>query len=425
MSNDYRYTYQTGDEPILGCAIEHGLGHGGFGEVYKVRNAAGKAFAMKLVLRGEVRELRGAELVLQVKSPYLVDLFDIQRDEKARLLLLMELVEGPTLREHLDRHGGPLDLTEAARILEGMLKGLAALHERGLIHRDLKPQNVFLESDLVKVGDHGLVKVLADSDTQQMSGRLGTVTYAAPETLEDRCGPESDLWAAGVVFYEMLTAHRPFETETEAALLVRIREAEPDLSLVPTVMHTFMRIALAKSPEDRFRSAREMAEALSQALSGQPQGEEHATVPRPEITVYPPRAEAAASDPMRHVGSPLAFLLALGLGTALFLTCLAWPPGWNWVIANPGKLVFLSALEWALLGPAIFGMWRKGILWIGVGVLAGALANLALAQPGALLIATVIWWFGDWTWYEVWTGCMVGVGATAPLLAAHGLARRP
>ena len=94
MPNEYLYTYAAGDEPLPGYVVEHGLGHGGFGEVYKVRNQAGKAFALKLVLHGEIRELRAAELVLQVKSPHVVELFDIQRNEKGRLLVLMEFVEG-------------------------------------------------------------------------------------------------------------------------------------------------------------------------------------------------------------------------------------------------------------------------------------------------------------------------------------------
>ena len=263
MPEEYTYTYQPGDEPIPGYVVEYGVGRGGFGEVYLVRNRVGRAFALKLVLHGDVRELRAANLVVGIKSPHLVQLFDIQRSEKGKLLLLMEYIEGHTVREHINDRGGSLPLEEAITILQGALKGLEALHAHDLIHRDLKPENVFLEGELVKIGDHGLIRVLTESDTQQMSARLGTVAYMAPEMLDDRCGPESDLWALGVVFYELLAGRRPFEAGNEGALLVQIREREPDLTAVPAEVHGFLQKALAKAMNDRFQSAPEMADALA------------------------------------------------------------------------------------------------------------------------------------------------------------------
>ena len=262
--NEYTYTYGFGDEPIPGYVVQHGVGRGGFGEVYRVHNAARKAFAIKLVLHGEVRELRAANSVLGISSPYVVQLLDIRRSEKGRLLLLMDFVSGPTLRDHLDSREEPVPLGEAVGILASALKGLATLHENDLMHRDLKPQNLFHQDGLVKIGDHGLVRVLTESDTHQMSGRVGTLAYMAPEMLEGRFGPESDLWALGVTFYEMLTGVLPFKATTEAALLVSIREQEPDLSVVPRKARGFLEKALAKDPERRFRSAEEMAAGLEE-----------------------------------------------------------------------------------------------------------------------------------------------------------------
>ena len=191
--------------------------------------------------------------------------------------LVSECLEGRNLRERLK--SGPMPVAEAVAVALGVAQGLAAAHERGIVHRDLKPENTFLKSDGgIKLLDFGLAKLklpagkpTAGADDTALSLVAGTAAYMAPEQARGEMpDPRADLFALGVMMYEMLTGQHPFRGasvfETLHAILTR---DPPDLMAVnervpPRSARIVMRL-LEKSPEARFQSARDLAWSLAQA----------------------------------------------------------------------------------------------------------------------------------------------------------------
>src|SRR5436190_18758068 len=143
-----------------------------------------------------------------------------------------------------------------------MARGVACLHSHGIVHRDLKPGNIFLENGTVKVGDYGLCKFISSSQHTAQTQSVGTVHYMAPEISTGNYNKQIDIYAAGVILYEMLTGHVPFEGESAGEILMKHLTAPPDLSKVPAVYVPIVSKALAKNPAHRFLTLGEMAKAL-------------------------------------------------------------------------------------------------------------------------------------------------------------------
>ena len=152
--------------------------------------------------------------------------------------------------------------------IHGIGAGVAYLHDRGIVHRDLKPGNIFCDEGVVKVGDYGLSKFISCSRRSGHTESIGTVHYMAPEVANGRYGKEIDVYAMGVILYELLTGRVPFEGESIGEVLMKHLTAKPDVSMLAEPYRSVVARALEKDPALRYRSAAEMLAALPPAGGG-------------------------------------------------------------------------------------------------------------------------------------------------------------
>jgi len=262
-----RFIYGTNDRPLEGFTIKRGIGHGGFGEVYQAVNDAGKEVAIKLVRRNLDIELRGMRQCLNLKHPNLVNLFDIREDSKGNSWVVMDYVSGPCLEEEIARHPKGMPVDQVLGWFHGVSAGVQYLHDHGVVHRDMKPGNIFMDEGVVQVGDYGLSKFVSCSRRSGHTESIGTVHYMAPEVANGRYGKEIDVYALGIVLYEMLTGNVPFEGESVGEVLMKHMTARPDLSRLMEPYRTVVAGALEKDPTRRYPSAARMAAALPQAMN--------------------------------------------------------------------------------------------------------------------------------------------------------------
>ncbi len=208
-----------------------------------------------------------ARAVAGLKDPGLVSVYD-QGVDGEHAFLVMELVRGGTLRELL-RERGPMPPHAAAAVARPALAALAAAHHAGLVHRDVKPENVLISDDgEVKLADFGLVRAVAGTNSTSSSVMLGTAAYLSPEQVSTgNAGPASDVYAMGVLVFEMLTGRTPFPGDTNLA--VAYRRIEEDVpapsSMIAGVPHEFDELvhrATERYPAERFQDAAQMAAAL-------------------------------------------------------------------------------------------------------------------------------------------------------------------
>ena len=261
------------------------LGVGGMGEVYRARDPRlERAVAIKILLSAHgasptqlERFQREAQSLARISHPHICTLHDVgQHDGVA--FLVMELLEGETLAERLERGAIPLDqaLVIAAQIAEA----LNALHKKDIVHRDLKPSNVMLTASGAKLLDFGLAKLRhseyddpARQPTKSLTltdhgSVLGTLPYMAPEQIEGHgVDPRTDIFSFGTVLYEMIAGRRPFVGDTRASVIAAIVGVEPPslTSMQPGVPRALERLVgrcLAKDPELRWQTARDLATEL-------------------------------------------------------------------------------------------------------------------------------------------------------------------
>jgi eukaryotic-like serine/threonine-protein kinase len=248
-------------------------GKGGMGEVYKARDVRlNRVVAIKVLpyqvgigLERRSRIERESKAISSLNHPHICVLFDIG-EQNGLEYLVMEYLEGETLADRLKR--GALPLEEAQRLAIQILEALKHAHRRAIVHRDLKPANVMLTANGVKLLDFGLAKML-DRGSQPTGGSsisapgtiIGTLQYMAPEQLEGKAADErADIYAFGAVLYEMLTGHRAFEGETQAALMSAIMTKQPPpLHVVqpslPGALEHVVENCLAKDAEARWQTA--------------------------------------------------------------------------------------------------------------------------------------------------------------------------
>ena len=142
----------------------------------------------------------------------------------------MEYVSGESLEDVIDRSPNGMPVEQAVAWMRGICAGVAYLHDHGIVHRDLKPGNIFFDEGTVKIGDYGLAKFISCSRRSGQTESVGTVHYMAPEIANGRYGREIDTYALGIILFEMLTGHVPFEGESVGEVLMKHLTAEPDLS---------------------------------------------------------------------------------------------------------------------------------------------------------------------------------------------------
>jgi serine/threonine-protein kinase len=288
------------------------VARGGMGVVWRATDTKlGRVVALKTIAgdlddQARLRFEREACAAARLDSTHVVQIHDYGLDDGIPFIV-MEMLVGESLRKRLGRLGS-LPLGDAASTLYQICKGLRAAHDEGLVHRDLKPGNVFLakkdDVELVKLLDFGVVKARSeqvDHNLTQSGVLLGTPQYMSPEqarTLK-RIDHRSDLWSTAVIAFRMLAGTNPFEGDTVPDVLLRIcsdsvpriHEHRPDL---PEKLDAFFLRAFSRAPEERFQSASELARAFHDAVSGE-LGEE-ASLPTGFKLDAPPAPSIAPPD---------------------------------------------------------------------------------------------------------------------------------
>jgi hypothetical protein len=246
-----RYTFGSGARPLDGYTIKRAIGRGGFGEVYYATSDSGKEVALKLILHNLDVERRGVMQCMNLKCPNLLTIFDLKTIDAGDTFVVMEYVSGPSLAATLKQFPSGLALAEVRHWLKGLVEGVAYLHDHGIVHRDLKPANLFMEEGIVKIGDYGLAKLITPSQSTEHSESIGTCYYMAPEIGSGKYNKPIDVYAIGVILYEMITGRVPFEGETVNEVLMKHLTTRPDVSVLPEPYRTIVAKALAKDPNHR------------------------------------------------------------------------------------------------------------------------------------------------------------------------------
>jgi tRNA A-37 threonylcarbamoyl transferase component Bud32/membrane protein YdbS with pleckstrin-like domain len=279
------------------------LGEGGMAAVYRGRDLRlNREVAIKILREDFIHDQdflarfqREAEVVASLSHPNIVPVYDIG-EEHGSHFIVMEYVRGRTLKEALESNG-PLPPERAAQIMSSVLGALGYAHGRGLIHRDVKPQNILLTPDgTARLADFGIVH-RADSSTTRTAAILGSAHYLSPEQLRgEEATVQSDVYASGAVLYEMLAGTPPFDGPNALAVANQHLHAEvPALSQeTPAAISAAVLRALAKEPGDRFPDT----ESFASAIKPLTQDAESTTVfPAPNGVSSPIQAQAEATGP--------------------------------------------------------------------------------------------------------------------------------
>jgi eukaryotic-like serine/threonine-protein kinase len=263
------------------------IASGGMGEVFQAHDRVlDRTVALKVLRAGlgsdadfVERFRKEATIAGRLSHPNIVQVYDFGQSDDGSAYMAMELVEGQNLREVLTA-SGRLRPTVAARIATQVCGALEAARKAGLVHRDIKPENILLTADgQVKVADFGLSRTMAESRATQAGVLLGTAHYVAPEQVEGKeSDHRADLFALGVVLFEMLTGQTPFTGDTPLIVAYqRVREDVPKpsgrIAGVPPALDEIVRRATARDPSNRYASASEMGEALRVAVPRTDTGE--------------------------------------------------------------------------------------------------------------------------------------------------------
>lgn len=269
--------------------LEEHLGSGGMGDVYRATNVdIGRTVAIK-TLREEhaqnehlvdrfMREARAANLV---RHPNVVDVLDIGRDERGTPFIVQELLIGEDLARYVQRKGGKLPFDEVATLLCPVIDAIAEAHARDVVHRDIKPENVFLttgagKQPVAKLLDFGISKVrTAGVRATEVGVMMGTPAYMPPEQVQGArdADPRSDVWALGVMLFELLSGRLPFDDDTAPALFFAIATKDAPLlaDVLPDISWDVSRVVercLRRVPSERYPTAAELARDLRHLLDG-------------------------------------------------------------------------------------------------------------------------------------------------------------
>jgi WD40 repeat protein len=392
---------------LTGRTISHfdlreALGAGGMGVVYRADDTRlGRVVALKFLLPHynldaslKARFLREAHAAAALDHPNLCTIHEVGTSDEGWLFLAMALYQGETLRARLTRDG-PVPVREALEIARQIAEGLRAAHAAGIVHRDLKPGNVMLLPDgTVRILDFGLAKA-RDQTLSEIGVRLGTVSYMSPEQIRGgNVDGRSDLWALGVVLYEMLTGRKPFRGEEEVAIVHAILHDQPEPPSthrgdISAALEAIVLRLLEKEPANRYADAGELLHDLARTrtLTDATTGPVQAIVARVKA-----RAPSHVLPPQDRSTRRLRGMLYGVTTVAILLTATL---VWGWMHPAPAKqvqrysLVFDSAE--ALIQPVGFFWGRLALSPDGsrLAYVGGPRAQI-LVRPWNQLHATAI-----------------------------------
>ena len=323
------------------------IGEGGMGQVWQATDTQlGRQVALKILPDAFAddpdrlaRFQREAQVLASLNHPGIAAIYGIEKSEETQALVL-ELVEGPTLADRIAK--GPIPADEALPIAKQIAEALEAAHEAGVIHRDLKPANIKVKDDgTVKVLDFGLAKqmpaeALSEASTETLASMtragtlLGTLPYMAPEQLRGQpADPRTDIWALGVVLYEMVAGERPFKGGTSVELGSAILQGPPTScpTRIPRNVAAVIQRCLSKDPQQRFERTGEVRAAIADVQAGsEPFGAlwRYGLTRRRLLCGVSTAAVALAALVTLNVGGFLFLLPGSGLPTATTFLSFVW-----------------------------------------------------------------------------------------------------
>ncbi|GMU08513.1 serine/threonine-protein kinase [Corallococcus caeni] len=323
-------------DPLVGSkigefVIRERVGAGGMGVVYRAEHPLiGKHAAIK-VMRAELvspeqeqRLLVEARAVNAIRHPGVLDIFNFGTLPDCRPYVVMELLQGQSLADRL-RERDRMDVGTAAWVLDQVLAALGAAHRAGVVHRDLKPANVFLmeqpdAAPLIKLVDFGIAKVMQEQDAQAGAdgSTVGTPDFMAPEQIRGgEVGPAADLYALGVMAFQMLTGTRPFQGDNVQVMFAHVERIPPRVSSrvegIPPELDDLVFQLMEKEPAKRPESATAVRMKL-QGLARPPASLETEAAPPPsEESRAVPQVTTAVSPPVRRSGMSIAVAALVGM----------------------------------------------------------------------------------------------------------------
>ncbi len=421
--------------------LERLLGIGGMGEVYQATNTAiGRTVAIK-TLRTEhmtnedifTRFIREAKVANAIRHRNIVEVLDIDTDERGTPFIVQEYLAGETFSARLKKIGHQLPLSQALDILIPVIEAIGAAHRAKVVHRDIKPGNIFLSRQddkiIPKVLDFGISKMIdTDASHTITSATMGSPAYMSPEQIEDPKSVDvrSDVWSLGVMLYEAIAGKLPFRSDSTSGLMVKICTEEP-VSLqesapgVPSAIAEVVHRCLRRRPKERYSDANELVHALRiarahdfapgtsqntdnpflRSLTADEPKYHHRTAPKmqaqpvelelvePQLKRTNPTMSDLIQDDVPNMG-PVWFSFAIVLFT-LFLGVFVKPGDSNEMIRTFGAaawiILLVSALLAAFFGFAIRKHERKVSL---MGQRLAALGCFALTASLALSLLTLM-----------------------------------
>lgn len=281
------------------------LGRGGFGEVWlaeKRSQFVTKKVAVKLPHEDQIDfdKIRQEATLWEQASghPNVLPIIDADVYED-QVVIVSEYADGGSLADKLNREQ-KLPLKEAVELTIGILSGLEFLHGRQIIHRDIKPQNILLQGNTPRLADFGISRAM--QTTMVSSAVIGTDAYMSPEAFDGKRNAQTDIWSVGVVLYQLLKGSLPFPQEhpSERMFAVLTKSFEPLPEEIPSELKRITQKALAKQPENRYRSAAEMREDLQKALVGIA----HPTMAKTEVLIKPDFAAFETNEQTLQTNEP-------------------------------------------------------------------------------------------------------------------------
>jgi eukaryotic-like serine/threonine-protein kinase len=302
--------------------LQSRLGYGGMSTVHLAldlrleRQVAVKLLAEHLADEPTFvsRFQREAQAAARLVHPNIVQVFDSGQDERTgQYFIVMEYIEGSSCAEIL-RDDGWVEVDEALSIIEQACEGLYYAHRHGVVHRDVKPGNLLRAREgEVKLADFGIAKATEQSSITQIGSVLGTAAYLAPEQARgEEAGPSADLYALGVVTYQLISGRLPYEANSLTELALKQQQEEPPtldtlVAAVTPELADAVAIALALDPRDRYQTAREMGRALGDGASGVAPGDRGAgrrVAPATQATSVLARERGAGGAPPTRAHAP-------------------------------------------------------------------------------------------------------------------------
>src|SRR5437899_405746 len=350
------------------------LGRGGMGTVYLAEQPGlGREVAIKELIQSAdpvalKRFLQEAQVMARTSHPNLVQVHDIELMGDINYLVL-ELVRGRSLRDWMNQ--GPIPPPQVFAVMHGVLQALDYAHRHSIVHRDMKPENVLIsEEGLVKVADFGIARLMDDTGVGGTATKTGTTVgtpqYMSPEQVaSSRVDGRSDLYSAGIMFYELVAGQPPF-TATDAdgpfTLMAKHVQAPPkppsvfQPGLNPELEHVILK-ALAKRPEDRFQTGQEFDDAMSRVANLMCPGWQRSLEPGADLSRMVPLATPAIPIPTTPIG------IAIGQpATAMPPPHVAYNPTPPVKPVAKTSMSCLSGLDWLVLATTLIGLLAAGYI---------------------------------------------------------------